>query len=307
VATTGLGDGNLGVRVKPSGPRELTEAGLAFNAMADRVSVLLANEREMVADLSHRLRTPLTALRLDAETLDDGWAGERIRHAIDLLEGEVDRIIRTARKQTAAGEGEEQVRCDANEVVRDRMEFWSQVAADQGRWCQVAGPDQPAPVPVAKADLSAALDAMLGNVFRYTPQGAPFEAAVSRRDGYVTIRVEDGGPGIDDPDRALRRGMTDHGSTGLGLDIVRRVAIAAGGTVDIDRGRFGGASIVVLMADADPRPRPAVPSGSRFPFVGRLSRDPGERRPRDESRRDAMAAGLVDLVGRGRGSRRRRG
>ncbi|NJC73829.1 HAMP domain-containing histidine kinase [Planosporangium thailandense] len=280
-AASALGDGQLDVRVEPSGPRELAEAALAFNAMAERVKGLLANERELVADLSHRLRTPLTALRLDAETLDDDHAAQRIRHAISNLELEVDEIIRTARKPSlAATEPGEQTGCDASEVVRERMRFWAAVAGDQGRRCEAIGVDTPAPVPVPRAELAAALDALLGNVFRYTPQGVPLEVAVSRRDGYVAIRVEDGGPGIADPDRALRRGETNHGSTGLGLDIVKRVAYNANGAVNIARGRLGGASIVVLLADAE---RPAQ-SSSRFGFVGRLSRDPAERRRRRAQR-----------------------
>jgi signal transduction histidine kinase len=276
-AARALGDGDLAVRVTPSGPRELAEAGLAFNAMADHVNTLLTNERELVADLSHRLRTPLTALRLDAETLDDNRAADRIRHAIGALEAEIDQLIRAARKQsTPPAEAEEAPGCDASEVVRDRMVFWSAVASDQGRWCQAKGVDRPAPVPVARADLAAALDALLGNVFRYTPQGTPFEVAVTRRDGYVAIRVEDGGPGIADPDRALRRGASDRGSTGLGLDIVKRVAVAARGGVDIARGELGGASVVVLLVDAE-KP-PAAPS--RFGLIGRLSREPSDGRRR---------------------------
>jgi signal transduction histidine kinase len=275
-AASALGNGNLEVRVKPSGPRELAEAGLAFNAMAERVVALLASERELVADLSHRLRTPLTALRLDAETLDDDRSGQRIRHAISNLEIEVDELIRAARKPGLAAEPADpnEGGCDASEVVRERLKFWSAVAGDQGRRWEAIGIDASAPVAVPRAELAAALDALLGNVFRYTPQGAPLEVAVSRRDGYVAIRVEDGGPGIADPDRALRRGETNHGSTGLGLDIVKRVAHSANGAVNIARGRLGGASVVVLLADAEAPPPPA----SRFGFVGRLSRDPAERR-----------------------------
>ncbi len=273
-AAGALGNGDLERRVRPSGPRELAEAGVAFNTMADRVVALLSTERELVADLSHRLRTPLTALRLDAETLDDSRAGQRIRHALGALEEEVDQLIRAARKlKEAPADVEEPTGCDASEVVRDRMVFWAAVATDQGRHCEAVGVQAPAPVPIPRAELAAALDALLGNVCRYTPQGVPFEVSVSRRDGYVAIRVEDGGPGIADPDRALRRGASDRGSTGLGLDIVRRVAVAARGAVNVGRGRLGGASVVVLLEDAE---RPPA-SGSRFGFVGRLSRDPGDR------------------------------
>ncbi len=273
-AANSLGEGHLDVRVDPSGPRELADAGFAFNTMADRVAALLSNERELVADLSHRLRTPLTALRLDAETLDDTRAGVRIRDAIAALEAEVDKIIRVARKQRTTIEPSEPQRCDASEVVRERMVFWSAVAADQDRTCTVLGVEQPAPVSVPRSELVAALDALLGNVIRYTPQGVPFEIAVSRRqDGYVAVRVEDGGPGIEDPKRALRRGSSDRGSTGLGLDIVRRAAVAGRGGVNVGRGRLGGASVVILLADAD---RPTT-AGSWFGLVGRLSREPGEQ------------------------------
>lgn len=285
-AARSLNDGQLGVRVQPGGPLELMEAGQAFNSMAERVLALIKAERELVADLSHRLRTPLTALRLDAEPIT-GPAGERVRRSINNLEVEVDQLIRSAR-QPPANTGEITkvgadglpvgARCDASEIVRERMVFWSAVAGDQGRTCKRVGATLPAPVPVSRADLAAALDAILGNVFRYTPQGTPIEVAVTRRDGWVAVRVDDGGPGIPDPDSAMQRGVSNKGSTGLGLDIARRLAAGVNGAVNIGRSRFGGASVVVLLPDVEAPPRPT----SRFGLVGRLSREPGRRRGRHQ-------------------------
>ncbi|GAB2933755.1 HAMP domain-containing sensor histidine kinase [Micromonospora polyrhachis] len=281
-AALAVGDGDLGVRIQPSGPRELAEAGYAFNRMADRLVTSRTDERELVADLSHRLRTPLTVLRLDADALDsdDTSAGSfseaeldrrrtirRIRQAIATLEGEVDVLINTTRKTVTQEAGP--AVCDVSEVVRDRMVFWSALAGDQNRPHKVLGAQLRIPVPVPRAELAAALDAVLGNVFRYTPQGTAFEVVVSRRDGYVAVRVDDAGPGIADPDRALRRGSSDQGSTGLGLDIARRVARQANGSVSIDRAHLGGASVVMLLADADAAPRQV----SRFGLVGRLARE----------------------------------
>jgi signal transduction histidine kinase len=281
-AARAVGDGDLGVRVQPSGPRELAEAGHAFNRMADRLGTANTNERELVADLSHRLRTPLTVLRLDADALDsdDTSVGSysaaeldrrrtirRIRQAIVTLEGEVDVLINTTRKSVI--QEAEPGMCDASEVVRDRMVFWSALAGDQDRSYKVIGAHLRIPVPLPRAELAAALDAVLGNVFRYTPQGTAFEVAISRRDGYVALRVDDAGPGIADPDRALRRGASDKGSTGLGLDIARRAAQQAKGSVSIDRAQLGGASVVMLLADADAAPRPV----NRFGLVGRLARE----------------------------------
>jgi signal transduction histidine kinase len=266
-----LGDGDLAVRVTPQDPRELAEAAFAFNTMADRVAAMRASERELIADLSHRLRTPLTALRLEAERFR---GAERFSEAIEAMEGEVDHLIRTARRPVEAREAEPD-HCDAGQVVRDRMGFWSAVADDQSRHYRVLGADRPAPVPVPRSDLAAALDALLGNVFRYTPQGTAFEVAVTRRDGYVAVRVDDAGPGISHPQRAVRRGSSERGSTGLGLDIVRKAALAGRGTVDIDRGVLGGTSVVMLLADAEPSSSPGRPL---WGFVGRLSREPDERR-----------------------------
>jgi len=284
-AAMAVGGGDLGVRIQPSGPRELAEAGYAFNRMADRLVTSRTDERELVADLSHRLRTPLTVLRLDAEALDpdDTHIGEfsaaeldrrrgirRIRQAIVTLEGEVDSLINTTRKAVAAQvAAPEDGLCDASEVVRERMVFWSALAGDQNRPNQVVGAHLRIPVPVARAELAAALDAVLGNVFRYTPQGTAFEVGISRRDGWVALRVDDAGPGIPNPEKALKRGQSNKGSTGLGLDIARRAAQAAGGSVSLDRAAMGGASVVMLLEDAEAAPKQA----SRFGLVGRLARE----------------------------------
>ena len=294
-AAMAVGGGDLGVRIQPSGPRELAEAGYAFNRMADRLVTSRTDEREMVADLSHRLRTPLTALRLDAEALDpdDTHIGDyspaeldrrrgirRIRQAIVTLEGEVNQLINTTRKAVAAqvAAAPETGVCDASEVVRERMSFWSALAGDQNRSYRVVGAQMRIPVPVARAELAAALDAILGNVFRYTPQGTAFEVGISRRDGWVALRIDDAGPGIPDPERAMQRGQSDQGSTGLGLDIARRAAQAAGGSVSLDRAALGGASVVMLLSDPEATPK----QPSRFGLVGRLARDRGARPARSE-------------------------
>lgn len=275
------GDGTTD-RVAVTQPADIAEAAVAFNAMADRVAEQRAAERELIADLSHRLRTPLTALRLEAERAQVYPGDARLWQAVEGMEREVDRLINTARRNNPAPAPEPE-QCDAAEVVRERMAFWAAVAEDQSRPYAVSGAERRAPVLLPRSDLAAALDALLGNVFRYTPQGTRFEVAVTRRDGMVAIRVDDAGPGIARPDRALRRGTSERGSTGLGLDIVRRAAVAGQGTVDVDRAAMGGASVVVLLADAEP---PAKPVKQWRGFVGRLSREPEERARGRRTRHD---------------------
>jgi signal transduction histidine kinase len=245
-----LGEGKLAARVPEEGPTELRLAAVAFNSMADQVVQLLANERELAADLSHRLRTPLTVLRLNAASLGDGPAAEQTRAAVAQLEREVDTIIRTARDakpQTAAigvGGG-----CDAAEVVRERMDFWSALAEDEGRKVRVAGVDRPVRIPVARADLAAALDALLANVFRHTPEGTALAVDVHNGEDAVIVLVSDAGPGIVDPEAAMARGRGSgsDGSTGLGLDIVRRLAESTGGDVRIGRSVLGGTEVRIWI------------------------------------------------------------
>ncbi|KFF96385.1 histidine kinase [Streptomyces scabiei] len=244
-----LGEGQLGARVPEKGPKELRLAAAAFNAMADQVVQLLANERELAADLSHRLRTPLTVLRLNAASLGDGPAAEQTRAAVEQLEREVDTIIRTAREakpQTAAGPG---AGCDAAEVVRERMAFWSALAEDEGRRWRVAGVERPVRIPVARADLAAGLDALLGNVFRHTAQGTAFAVDVHNGEDAVIVLVSDAGSGIADPEAAMARGRGSgsDGSTGLGLDIVRRLAESTGGDVRLGSSVLGGTEVRIWI------------------------------------------------------------
>nr|WP_155073351.1 HAMP domain-containing sensor histidine kinase [Streptomyces taklimakanensis] len=248
-----LGAGRLAVRVPVEGPTELRWAAAAFNSMADQVAQLLSNERELAADLSHRLRTPLTVLRLNTASLGDGDAAEQTRAAVAQLEREVDHIIRTAREHRTQPPGASGgAVCDASEVIRDRMAFWAALAEDEGREVRLAGVEEPVRVPVARPDLAAALDALLGNVFRHTPEGTAFAVDVHRGSSgdSVIVLVSDAGPGIDDPDAALRRGHGDGGpgSTGLGLDIVRRVAESTGGDVRIGRSVLGGTEVRILFS-----------------------------------------------------------
>nr|WP_305027608.1 HAMP domain-containing sensor histidine kinase [Actinoplanes sp. ATCC 53533] len=163
-----LGAGELTARVTPSGPPELRDAAMAFNAMAGDLRRLLDAERELAADLSHRLRTPLTALRLDAETMPPGLIADRMRQACDMLDEELEAIIAGARLGVEARGAQ---RSDLVEVLAERLAFWSALAEDQARPWKVVGGEVPVPVPLPRSELILAVDALLGNVFAHTPRG----------------------------------------------------------------------------------------------------------------------------------------
>jgi signal transduction histidine kinase len=240
-----IAGGDPDARVEVGDTPELGEAARALNLLADRIGELRAAERERVADLSHRLRTPLTALRLDAEAA----ANSALVADVDRLQAAVTDLIRTARRPLH--ESPVGAACDLAAVVRERTDFWGALADDDGRtWTrQVPAGVAAVPVGLTAEEAAAAVDALIGNVFAHTPDGTPYEVALAVDDeaGTARFRVDDGGPGIDDPDAAVARGVTRAGTTGLGLDIARAAAEAAGGGLVVDRSPRGGARVELVV------------------------------------------------------------
>ena len=239
--------GELDARAVPRGSVETVELGSALNRLADRIGQLLTAEREAVADLSHRLRTPVTALRLDAEAVSEAELADRLRAHIGVLERTVDAVVKDARRPVRSSVG---LSCDAASVVRDRVAFWSALAVDQGREVMVSIPRVPLPVAMDAADLVDVVDALLDNIFAHTPDGTDFAVSLTRSDlRLARLEVADAGPGAGGPDVALR-GHSTADSTGLGLDIVRRAAIAVGGDLTIAESPSGGMLAVVTLGVA---------------------------------------------------------
>ncbi|WFE97599.1 HAMP domain-containing sensor histidine kinase [Micromonospora sp. WMMD987] len=241
-----LANAELTARAEPAGPPELREVAAALNHLAARIQVLLREEREQVADLSHRLRTPLTALRLEAESLPDPDDAARVASAVDALERAVTGLIRQARwRSDPPDAGPGGVTADAAAIVGERVAFWSVLAEDTGRTVTLDLASGPLPVGVPADELAAAVDALLGNVFAHTPEGTPFTVRLAREAADVALTVRDAGPGI--PAGLIERGASRAGSTGLGLDIARRAAQASGGRLDLGAGVEGGAVVTLRL------------------------------------------------------------
>lgn len=237
-----LSTGDVTARAPTDGPREVADVGIALNRLADRIDQLIVEERETVADLSHRLRTPLTRLRLDAEALTDPDESERMSTRAGELERMLTAIIHAARRPQREGRLPS---CDATVVVRDRVEFWSALTEEQGRNSTVSLPDRPVPVRASAEDLAAALDALLENIVAHTSEGTPFAVTLAATSDGARLEISDAGAGI--PESAEVRGRSDRGSSGLGLDIARRCAEAAGGSMAIGSTPSGGALITLLL------------------------------------------------------------
>jgi signal transduction histidine kinase len=233
-----LANAELTARAEPDGPPELREVAGALNHLASRIQDLLRQEREQVADLSHRLRTPLTALRLEAEAL----ANPRLTAAADSLERAVSGLIREARRRSDTAPAGS----DAAAVVADRVAFWAVLAEDTDRELTAELAPGPLPVALGAEDLAAAADALLGNVFAHTPDGTPFAVRLSPEpSGGAVLVIADRGPGL--PPGLERRGASGGDSTGLGLDIARRAALASGGSLSISAAQGGGAVIEMRL------------------------------------------------------------
>ncbi len=247
--------GDLEARAVPSGPDEVVELGTAMNQLADRIEELLLAEREAVADLSHRLRTPLTALRLDSDLVAEPAAAARLRQHVDQLQRAVDQVVADARRPVRE---QWHGRCDAASVIADRVGYWRPLAEDEGRLLDssVVGPAQ---VRLAAPDLAEMVDTLVDNVFSHTPEGTPFGVHVELVPQGCVVRVSDTGPGLSTlqalaaapegssigrpgaapVDLAVERGVSSVGSSGLGLDIVRRIARSGGGSVQLVEGSPG--------------------------------------------------------------------
>jgi signal transduction histidine kinase len=268
-----LARGELTARAPVGGPPEIRQVSNGLNRLAARIGELLTHERETLADLSHRQRTPLTALRIDAESLyGDAELMTRVIGDVDALTSTVNDIISQARRPTSdAGDAT----FDATAVVRDRAAFWRALAEDQERWMMVEIPPYSLPVLASAEDLAACVDVLLENVFSHTQEGTAFSVRVSSRaGGGAWLIVSDNGPGFSHPDPA-RRGQSTGGSTGLGLDIARRIAESSGGTLALGRSPHGGGAVTMGLGPAgSPVAKPRRHVRARRPFLaGRAAQE----------------------------------
>lgn len=236
-ATHELGRGNLDVRVAPAGPHELEEVGSAFNTLTQRVVSLMNRERESAADLAHRLRTPLTALKLDIEAMAQHADVSRLQRDVDDLERVTGRIIADARRPLRSGST-----CDLVPVVAERAAFWGYLAEDQGRAWDIHVDVDSHTIGASADDLEAALDAVIGNIFAHTPSGAGYRIRLAAANGLAQLTISDDGPGIASPE-LLRRGSSGGNSTGLGVDIVRALADDIGGSAEWTSNPTGGTTV----------------------------------------------------------------
>jgi signal transduction histidine kinase len=242
----------------PEAPPEIAALGATMNTMARRLDQLLAEHRAFVADASHQLRTPLTALRLRLENLQsdlDGSAGaEDLGVAIEetnrlsVLVGDLLKLARA--EQTAAPEPVDLVR-----LTRDRVDTWAAVAGDAGIKLDLRSPHGPVVARAVPSGIEQILDNLMDNAIAASPPDTRVSVIVSADHGEPRFIVADEGPGLTDElkaqalDRFWRLDNSKPG-TGLGLPIARALAEASGGSLLLEDSTAGGLAVTVTLPAA---------------------------------------------------------
>ena len=254
-ATRAAEAGDLAVRADVGeGPEEVREVARAFNDMVGRLDVLVGTQEQFVADASHQLRSPLTALRLRVENLRydaDGTAAAELDGAL----GEVDRLALLVNGLLALARADRRAPARSPEeiapVLEGRAESWRAAAAEAGLEIAVAA-ETGLRCELSPGALEQVLDNLIANAIHAAPPGTVVTLSAAARERGAEIAVSDEGPGMAEEEREhafdrFWRGQDDRRGSGLGLAIVKRLVEADGGTVRLDEASGGGLRAVVRL------------------------------------------------------------
>jgi len=257
-AAAAFGSGELEARAPAEGPPEVRDLAHAFNETAAKLQQLLHSQEAFVADASHQLRTPLTALRLRLENLEPDLAPEG-RASLAGAQDEVERLSRLVDGLLALARSEASEQgagpLDLGALVRSRAEAWSALMDEREvRLETETGSDGPVVVRAGESRLEQVLDNLLSNALEVSPPGARIRVSTLRDGARVELHVTDEGPGMSEAERARAfdrfwRAGGGEGS-GLGLAIVRRLVAADDGEVELRAATPHGVDAVVLLRPA---------------------------------------------------------
>ncbi len=235
--------GELAARAPLAGPPETVELGSALNGLAERIGQLLAAERDSVRGLAHRLRTPVTALRLEAEQVTDPATRTELGALVGQLQVAIDQVVAEARRplreDLPAG-------CDAVAVVAARTDYWRPLAEDQGRAVELHLPRPPLRVALSALDLADIVDICIDNIFAHTEDGVGFGVGLEESGRRAVLLVSDEGDGFPATPAERRPG-----TSGLGLQLARRSVERAQGSLTTSAPGRPGAEVRVELPMLD--------------------------------------------------------
>ena len=252
--------GDLSVDEEPVlGPPEIRELAAAMDTMAVRLDALIDEQRSFVADASHQLRTPLTALRLRLENLQTRVSAEDA--------AELDAVIdESARLATLVGDLLQLARADEHApaeaidlrgLVAGRADMWSALADERRITIEAMTPDSEVIARAVPGAVDQVLDNLLDNALNASPDGATVRLELTPGPTEHVLTVTDGGPGLDDADkaRALRRfwrGDASTPGTGLGLAIAQALVTGSGGEIELTDAVGTGLRVIVRLPALSP-------------------------------------------------------
>ena len=230
-----LGDGDFSVRAGHFGVPEIDAIAQGLDSSAERIAELVARERDFSSNVSHQLRTPLTALRLRLEesrrTDDEATRAAELDAAVaeaDRLEATIADLLTHARQARTR----QRVLLNLGAVAHDHVGVWRPVYARAARRLEVSAAHNLL-VQVARGTVGQVLDVLLDNALRHGAGTVRVSATYNGR--AAVLAVSDDGPGIlaEDRERVFERGASRTGGTGIGLHLARALAEADGGTLRV--------------------------------------------------------------------------
>lgn len=237
---------------------EVSALASSFDSMLDRIESAVNAQHELLSDVSHQLRTPLTVVRGHIEILGriDPGDAQSLRETVKVATDEIDRMNDLIERLLLLGMAREPghrewVHVDLRAFFGD-LSRASQVIADRD-WRLGVVPD--AVIAFDETEIRGALLNLVDNAVKATTTGGVIAITAELDDARSELRVavEDSGTGIADEDREAvldrfaRPGGRPAGGTGLGLAIVRAVAEGHGGRVEIDSSPLGGARVIMTI------------------------------------------------------------
>lgn len=261
-ATHDIATDQLASRVVASkGPPELRRLARSFNEMADHVEEILQQQRAFVADASHQLRNPLSALMLRIELLGlELPPGSEEFTSVQAEGKRLARVLDDLLDLALAEHSPANTRLtDVAKLAAERVGAWRTLAQRREVELEMAGNT----AVTAWADpiaLSSALDAVVDNALKFTPAGERVTVSVAPAGAHVTIEVADHGPGLAEGelervgDRFWRSSRHQNVSgSGLGLSITRALLAAGKATIAFLPNEPGGLRVVISLPRDDPR------------------------------------------------------
>ncbi|MGG8408288.1 HAMP domain-containing sensor histidine kinase [Streptomyces sp. 12297] len=269
-------DGDLTARSPVTGPHETQTLARTLNQGAERLDTLVASQRIFVADASHQLRTPLTALRLSLDNIADGVDDPFVREDVEQATAEVVRMSRLVSGLLVLARAEAKVSAPEplalRELLEQRLGVWRPAADERKVTIVLTGDaDDRLRVLAGPGNLDQVLDNVLSNALEVSPDRSTITVRVEGGSAEETVlEVADQGPGMSaaEQSRAFDRfwrgqGLTGRTGSGLGLAVVRQLVTDDGGSVSL-RDAPGGGLCVRITLRTSPRtgPRP-VSEGPR--------------------------------------------